>query len=249
MESPLTKTLKVLDKGHIKLLDWMGDDLRPVEAARTSYGGSLQGDEKDYRLLDYLYKNKHMGPFEFIVLLFEVKCPLATRSQWHRHRTWSYNEFSMRYAAPTVLSDGEQIDFHRRVQWQSQSANNKQKAEGDLDPYVNMDIRAIADNSYDVSEISYQELLEAGAAREQARDILPVGTYTKFWGLVKMRNFLEFLVLRDDEHASADIQAYARAAKELTREQFPRIIELFERERERERKAYELLREYEAQNT
>lgn len=89
--------LNVLDHGFVRLIDHMGDDLSIVRAARVSHAADWRAgkDEgKDRRLIGYLLKNRHSTPFEAVVFTFEVKAPIFVLRQWHRHRTWSYNEIS-----------------------------------------------------------------------------------------------------------------------------------------------------------
>jgi thymidylate synthase (FAD) len=96
---PPEKHIKVLDgQGWIGLIDHLGSETTLVNAARVSFGKMKEEmDEKDIVLLDYLIENKHTSPLEHMVFTFSVHCPLFVRGQWHRHRTWSYNEISRRY--------------------------------------------------------------------------------------------------------------------------------------------------------
>src|SRR3954462_13969609 len=92
--------IQCLDHGFVRLVDSMGDDLSVVRAARVSYDADWRAGEdegSDQRLLNYLWKNAHTSPFEAVSLTFEVKAPIFVFRQWHRHRTWSYNELSARY--------------------------------------------------------------------------------------------------------------------------------------------------------
>lgn len=96
----LVLPVPVLDHGFVRLVDWMGDDCSVVRAARVSYDAAWRAgeDEKgDERLIRYLWKHKHTTPFEAVTFTFEVKAPIFVFRQWHRHRTWSYNELSARY--------------------------------------------------------------------------------------------------------------------------------------------------------
>jgi thymidylate synthase (FAD) len=104
VESPNTASkdhrIDLLDHGFVRLVDWMGDDLSVVRAARVSYDaawrtGKDQGSDR--RLIGYLWKHRHTSPFEAVTFTFEVKAPIFVLRQWHRHRTWSFNELSARY--------------------------------------------------------------------------------------------------------------------------------------------------------
>ena len=92
--------VKVLDHGFVRLVDHMGSDLSVVRAARVSYAEEWRAGEdtgSDSRLINYLWKNKHSTPFEAVTFTFEIKAPIFVFRQWHRHRTWTYNELSGRY--------------------------------------------------------------------------------------------------------------------------------------------------------
>ena len=91
------KGMKVGNTGYISLLEIMGNDWTPVQAARTSYDGSSKGKEADEKLTRYLLKNRHTTPFEMVELQWEVQAPIFVFRQWHRHRTASINEMSARY--------------------------------------------------------------------------------------------------------------------------------------------------------
>src|ERR1700686_1662122 len=93
--------IKVLDHGHVRLVESMGSDLSIVRNARVSYDAEWrtgEDDGKDARLIDYLVKHGHTSPFEAVQFTFDVKAPIFVFRQWHRHRTWSFNEISARYA-------------------------------------------------------------------------------------------------------------------------------------------------------
>ena len=98
-EECLYKELKVLDKGYVKLVDYMGDDCSIAGAARVSYDGSANQEdkEKNNKLINYLMKHKHTSPFEHCILTFECKLPIFVAREWIRHRTARVNELSGRY--------------------------------------------------------------------------------------------------------------------------------------------------------
>ena len=98
---PPTHHVKVLDgQGWIGLLDTMGTESTIVNAARVSFGKMrTEVSEKDVVLMKYLLDNHHTSPLEHIQFTFSIHCPMFVRSQWHRHRTWSYNEISRRYTS------------------------------------------------------------------------------------------------------------------------------------------------------
>jgi thymidylate synthase (FAD) len=94
----MNKQFPIDQIGFVELLDFMGSDLKVVNAARVSYSRvSQQLDEKDIKLLDFLMRNKHGSPFEHVAFTFRVKAPLFVVAQWERHRIASYNQQSGRY--------------------------------------------------------------------------------------------------------------------------------------------------------
>ena len=116
--------IKVLDHGFVRLVDHMGSDLSIVRNARVSYDAEWRAGEddgKDAKLINYLLKNRHTSPFEAVSFTFDVKAPIFVFRQWHRHRTWSFNEVSARYAA---LS--EEFYVPEPAQITGQAASNKQ---------------------------------------------------------------------------------------------------------------------------
>jgi thymidylate synthase (FAD) len=92
--------IDVLDHGFVRLIDTMGSDISVSRAARVSYDAAWRAGEdqgSDAKLIRYLWKNHHTTPFEAVSFTFEIKAPIFVFRQWHRHRTWSYNELSARY--------------------------------------------------------------------------------------------------------------------------------------------------------
>ncbi|MEO1222221.1 MAG: FAD-dependent thymidylate synthase [Pseudomonadota bacterium] len=92
--------IDVLDHGYVRLVDSMGGDLSVVRAARVSFDAAWRAGEdtgSDHRLIHYLWSHRHTTPFEAVTLTFEVHAPIFVFRQWHRHRTWSFNELSARY--------------------------------------------------------------------------------------------------------------------------------------------------------
>ncbi|MCX5782923.1 MAG: FAD-dependent thymidylate synthase, partial [Elusimicrobia bacterium] len=92
-----SEVVSVLDKGFVRLIEFMGGDLSAVSSARVSFGAGLKDEKKDKELLEYLVANKHFSPFEHSVFQFHIKCPIFVARQWMRHRIASYNEISARY--------------------------------------------------------------------------------------------------------------------------------------------------------
>ena len=204
---------KTLDKGFVKLVEFMGGDQRAVDSARVSFGSVSKGTEQDRKLLEYLLANGHLSPFEHSVFQFHIKCPIFVARQWMRHRIASYNEISARY---TEVKE----EFYYPEAFRVQDKINRQGSvrSGALEQEK---LLAIYDKTIKASFAAYSELLEAGVAREMARMVLPVAQYTQFHWTINARSLLNFISLRADAHAQYEIRRYADAITEIFRAKMP----------------------------
>jgi thymidylate synthase (FAD) len=203
---------KVLDHGHVRLVESMGSDLSIVRNARVSYDAEWRAgddDGKDAKLLNYLLKNKHTSPFESCVFTFDVKAPIFIFRQWHRHRTWSFNEISARYAELP-----EEFYVPELEQITTQSATNKQMRTDMQHPQAQEHADAIF-KANSASFAIYKSMIADGVPRELARSVLPVGTYSHMFATVDLHNLFHFLKLRLHSHAQYEIRVYAEAMLEL----------------------------------
>lgn len=201
----------------------MGSDLSIVRAARVSYdAASRAGDDhgSDRRLINYLWKHRHTTPFEAVTFTFEVKAPIFVFRQWHRHRTFSYNELSGRYRE--LPEEIYMPDFR------AQSKDNKQGSDGVIGEADALGLREVFADVYRSAFDAYKVALERGVAREIARSVLPVATYSHMFCTVNLLNLLKFLTLRCDSHAQYEIRVYADAMHDLVRPVVPVAIEAWE---------------------
>lgn len=204
---------KVLDNGFVRLIEFMGGDQRAVESARVSFGSVSKGEAADRKLIEYLLEHGHFSPFEHSVFQFHIKCPIFVARQWMRHRIASYNEISARY---TEVHD----EFYFPSEFRAQDRSNRQGSlqSSSLDQAK---MKEIYDRAIKSAYASYKELLDAGAAREMARMVLPVAQYTEFHWTINARSLLNFINLRADSHAQWEIRRYAEAIQEMFREKMP----------------------------
>ena len=218
---PPENHVKVLGgQGWVGLIDHLGEEITIVNAARVSFGKMKQEmNEKDIGLLHYLIEHRHTSPMEHVVFTFSVHCPLFVRSQWHRHRTWSYNEISRRY---TEID----LEFYTPPHLRKQAENNRQ-ASVEAPGFDDAGLREKISNHNRDSLKLYDELLEAGVCREQARGVLPQNMMVTFWATVDLANLLHFLELRDSEHAQWEIREYAVAIKKLIEPIVPNVTKYF----------------------
>jgi thymidylate synthase (FAD) len=143
------------------------------------------------------------------VFTFEVKAPIFVFRQWHRHRTWSFNEISARYAELP-----EEFYVPELEQITTQSKDNKQMRTTEQHPEAHAIQSFIAAENIG-SFATYKHLIKMGCPRELARSVLPVGTYSHMFATVDLHNLAHFLKLRLHEHAQYEIRVYAQAMLEL----------------------------------
>lgn len=198
-----TKIINVLDHGHVRLVDWMGGDLSISRAARVSYNAPPR--QEDTKLIHYLWDNEHTSPFEAVTLTFDVKAPIFVFRQWHRHRTWSFNEVSARY---TELPDEFYIPSLEHIG--EQSKTSKQARDLGYNPHQDAIQRKLVETMLDSFSV-YQLLLSWGCPRELARTVLPVGTYSHMFATVNLMNLFRFCKLRLHKHAQFETRVYAEA--------------------------------------
>jgi thymidylate synthase (FAD) len=215
---------QVLDHGLVRLVDHMGNDLSIVRAARVSYDADWrtgEDDGKDAKLIAYLMKNHHTSPFEAVTFTFEVKAPLFVFRQWHRHRTWSYNEVSARYSElPEEFYVPELSDITH------QSESNKQMRTSEQHDNALLMQSYMRKSMMDAFAL-YKELLAQGCPRELARGVLPTSTYSRMFATVDLHNLFHFLRLRLHEHAQKEIRVYAEAMLELVEPIVPYAVAAF----------------------
>lgn len=208
--------IDVLDHGFVRLVDHMGNDLSVVRAARVSYDAAWRAGENensDAKLINYLWKNKHTTPFEAVTFTFEVKAPIFVFRQWHRHRTWSFNELSGRYKElPSEYYLPEENTVGQ------QSLSNKQGRDLKVSVLYDRedDIGQVANHCESAFEL-YKSLLAVEWPRELARMVLPLNTYSHMFATVDLLNLLKFLTLRTHSHAQYEIREYAKAMSLLIR--------------------------------
>jgi thymidylate synthase (FAD) len=203
--------IDVLDHGFVRLVDHMGDDLSVVRAARVSYAAAWRTGEdagSDHRLIEYLWKHKHTTPFEAVTFTFEIKAPIFVLRQWHRHRTWSYNELSARYRE---LPEEFYVPAPEHIGVPSK--NNKQRRV--IDSTSNAAASNLIKDACGRAFEQYRFMLHMGVPREVARTVLPMATYSHMFATVDLLNLLKFLTLRRGADAQFEIQQYADAMMKL----------------------------------
>jgi thymidylate synthase (FAD) len=224
-EAILDREYPVLDRGFVRLVDYMGSDDRIVQAARVSYGAGTKTVREDAGLIDYLLRHNHTSPFEQVVLTFHMKLPIFVARQMVRHRTASLNEISGRYS---VMKDDFYIPPAGDLALQSTDNKQGRSAEA-LDPALAAETRAAMDAGQKRAYAEYSALIEKGIARELARINLPLSLYTEWYWEIDLHNLFHFLELRLDPHAQLEIRRYAEVMYDIARKVAPLSCESFER--------------------
>lgn len=219
--------MQVLDHGEVELVSASASDLSVVAAARVSHGvdyaAASKGEKSDAKLIGYLLKHNHGTPFEHNLLTFYVKAPLFVVREWHRHRVgWSYNEVSGRY---TEMEEDYYVPSEIRIP----TPSNRQGSV--VAPWAPNKHAIVEDFIRTHSEFAFQEyrtLLDNGVAREMARIILPLNTYTRFYATCNARSLMHFLRLRQAEDAQWEIRQYANALADIFAQQMPITASAFQ---------------------
>ena len=224
--------IDVLDKGYIEVVDKLGDDLTPVNAARVSFGTKSDTfEEKDRKLSKFLIKHKHFSPFRHQHIMVIIKAPEFVMRQWYKHvvgiettsssvtKDHAWNEISGRYV--------EVEDFYYPEVWRKQSEDNKQASAGVLDDLQQKRMASCYNEYMRQVEMTYDRMIDAGMAKEQARIVLPLSQYTQVWWTASFQSVMNFIELRDEPTSQVEIQEYARALKTIMMESFPETTKLW----------------------
>lgn len=228
------KSIELYDDGigRVDYIQHMGTDLTVVNSARVSFGVEKKElDARDRKLIRYLIAHKHTSTLEHCAVTFRFIVPLFIRSQHHRHRTWSYNEISRRYTDVNIR-------FYQSQEFRTQHKSNRQasNAEELINPEIFWDTfrHPIDPDNVKASEALklhheqslrlFNQMIDAGVCREQARGVLPQDLYTEYYGTVNLSNLLKFIDLRTHNGAQWEIQRVAQACLEIATDLFPETV-------------------------
>lgn len=200
-----------IHNGFIRLDGYEASDLSVVNAARVSFGQKKDFlDEADVGLINFLMKNRHGTPFEHNFFRFHVKTPIFVAREWFRHRIGSFNEFSMRYAIPELDFYIPETEYFRTQVGKpgSYTFESMDNENGQVEFYQ----RQISEVCK-FAQQTYEQLLDVGVAKELARTVLPVNTYTEFYWSINARSLLNFISLRNAPEAMLEIREFAEACE------------------------------------
>jgi thymidylate synthase (FAD) len=226
-EAILDKEFKVLDKGFVRLVDYLGGDERIVQSARVSYGAGTKSVREDKGLINYLMRHLHTSPFEQVLFTFHCKMPIFVARQWVRHRTARLNEISGRYS---IMESEFYVPTEADVRYQSKQ-NKQGRSEDDVPPELRRRVIEILTRGQQTAYDEYSQLLDDDIARELARINLPLSLYTQWYWQIDLHNLFHFLKLRLDSHAQYEIRAYGEAMAEMVKAVAPLAWDAFEEHR------------------
>lgn len=208
-------------------LVWITPEAERIISHIARVSNPKNQDNPNYaKLIRYLIENKHWSPLEMASACFSIKTSRAIAQQILRHRSFSFQEFSQRYSAATEIEP---------VELRKQALKNRQSSEEVFDPILmtvpfyneTYDVAAstsIKDHFENSLEL-YQELIDAGVAKECARMVLPLATQTHLYMSGTIRSWIHYLALRNDEHTQKEHQLVAQEIEKILRLYLPTIFE------------------------
>jgi thymidylate synthase (FAD) len=224
--------ITVLDKGYVRLVDTLGDDLSIVNAARVSYDKeSAELTEKDVKLINFLIREEHTSPLRHAALTFEVYAPLMVARQWWKYAVASthvddqngWNESSRRY-----ITEQEEFYIPDADDWRSKPENSKQGSGDPVGYETGDELTSMLRSHIGTSKWMYNDALEKGVAPELARLFLPAyGMYVRWRWTVSLQGVMTFLDQRLPHDAQVEIQEYAKVVNTLTESAFPATMKIW----------------------
>ncbi len=206
----------MLDHGFIALDGALASDLAVVNGARVSFNEAAQEmTDRDAGLIRFLIRERHGSPFEHGYFRFLVKAPLFVVREHHRHRAGhSYNEWSGRYAK---MEAEFYVPDYVRTQVGKPGAYSFEAVDEATREAARQEIEENARRAFE----SYERMLDQGVAKEVARAVLPLSTYTKYYWSCNPRSLMHFCGLRNHESAQYEIRQYAAAAESFLERLMP----------------------------
>ena len=216
-ETALPDTVvQVLDKGFVALDGALASDLAVVNGARVSFNQeSDEMGERDEGLIRFLIRERHGSPFEHGYFRFLVKAPLFVVREHHRHRAGhSYNEWSGRYSK---MEAEFYVPDNVRTQVGKPGAYSFEPVDEETREAARREIEETGERAFE----AYERMLDQGVAKEVARAVLPLSTYTKYYWSCNPRSLMHFCGLRNHESAQFEIREFAAAAESFLERLMP----------------------------
>lgn len=198
-------------------LVWITPDAENIitYCARVSNPANQNNTETAPRLISYLLKNKHWSPFEMASMCVEIETTRAIAAQILRHRSFSFQEYSQRYAVANMQ--------YEMPNFRTQDLKNRQSSHDNLDPHLKSDLRDRSQKLLDDAFGLYDEMIQAGVAKESARMVLPLCTKTKLYMCGTIRSWIHYLQIRGDAGTQKEHRDVAESVKKIFEEQLPNV--------------------------
>jgi thymidylate synthase (FAD) len=175
------------------------------------------------KLLGYCIKHNHWSVFEQSFMTLEIETTRGLAAQILRHRSFTYQEFSQRYADSSLLAETIPLPELRR-----QDTKNRHNSIDDIDPFVKQEFEIKMKKHFDDAMVLYQSMLDMGIAKECARFVLPLATPTRLYMSGSCRSWIHYINLRSANGTQKEHMEIAEACKKVFSEQFPTVAEALE---------------------
>lgn len=182
-----------------------------------------QDNENYARLLSYCIKHNHWSVFEQSTMTLEIETTRGIAAQILRHRSFTFQEFSQRYADTNLLTEYIPVPELRR-----QDTKNRQNSTDDLEGYLKLKLQAEIQEHFAAANGLYKRLLSHGVAKECARFVLPLAVPTRIYMTGSCRSWIHYINLRSENGTQKEHMDIALACKEVFKEQFPSVAEALE---------------------
>ncbi len=208
---------------NVKLVSVTPDAEQTMAYIARVSNPSNQNNEKYTGLLRYCIKHNHWSVFEQSTMTLEIETTRAIAAQILRHRSFTYQEFSQRYADSSLLGDKIPLPELRR-----QDTKNRQNSIDDLDPFITQKLEMQMQTLFDSSMALYQQMLDSGVAKECARNVLPLCTPTRIYMTGSCRSWIHYISLRSAHGTQKEHMNIAEGCRKIFVEQFPAVSEALE---------------------
>jgi thymidylate synthase (FAD) len=211
-------SVKLVSITHPSLEKQMTPEEFVVYIARVSNPSNQMNVETAPRLINYLIKHKHWSPFEFVDMTVEIVTRRSIAAQILRHKSFSFQEFSQRYSSATSVQD---------IELRKQAEKNRQSSAESYNPEWVGGVRLsdIVSGHFQASLNLYNEMIQAGIAREVARDVLPLATETRMFMKGNIRSWIHYLEIRTADDTQKEHREIANGIRDIFTHNFPSISE------------------------
>jgi thymidylate synthase (FAD) len=211
-------SVKLVSITHPSLEKQMTPEEFVVYIARVSNPSNQMNVETAPRLINYLIKHKHWSPFEFVDMTVEIVTRRSIAAQILRHKSFSFQEFSQRYSSATSVQD---------IELRKQAEKNRQSSAEAYNPewVGGVKLSDIVSGHFQASLNLYNEMIQAGIAREVARDVLPLATETRMFMKGNIRSWIHYLEIRTADDTQKEHREIANGIRDIFTHNFPSISE------------------------